>query len=328
MTYVRSRTLKLCVVAGALSALVVVMAFSESASAGTGGTGGSTYLSAPTIMRVTCAAECPSGASTAKANGVAVTAGSTIRVRGRRLRGVLKVQFAGGRKVRPVKIESSRVDVVVPPEAKSGSVMLLEPNGKTSKPSKTTLSMVAPPARPTTGLTGGGAGWRIPLPSGYIVTSQFYEARSYENHPGVDLAISTGTAIYAVGDGRVTQAGSTGGYGNYTCIAHTSAVSSCYAHQSSMLVRAGQTVKKGQLIGRVGCTGSCTGPHLHFEIRVNGAVRCPAPWVGASSAKWCNGGSPGYGSTTVASKSSNARAATTDGWVASQFTAPKGDAAD
>jgi murein DD-endopeptidase MepM/ murein hydrolase activator NlpD len=322
---VLSRTTKLYVCIGALFALAVACALPGTASAGSGG---STYLSAPTIMRVTCASGCPSSASTAKAKALAVNAGSMVRVRGRRLTKVLKVQFAGGKKVRPVKIQGSRIDVVVPTEAKSGPVTLLEANGKASKPSSTTLSMVATPTRQTTGLTGSGGSWRIPLPGGYMVTSPFYEARSYEMHPGVDLAISSGTPIYAIGDGRVSQAGSTGGYGNYTCIAHTSAVSSCYAHQSSMLVSSGQSVTKGQLIGRVGCTGSCTGPHLHFEIRVNGSVRCPAPWVGASSAKWCEGGSPGYGSTQVSSKRTYTSRATTAGWVDSKITAPKGDAAD
>jgi murein DD-endopeptidase MepM/ murein hydrolase activator NlpD len=326
VAYVRSRTTKLCACVGALLALTIACALPPGASAGTGG---STYLSAPTIMRVTCASACPSGsdASTAKAKLLAVSSGSTIRVRGRRLRNVLKVQFAGGRKVRPVKKESSRIDVVVPADAKSGPVTLLEPRGKASKPSSTSLTMIKPPTRQTTGTILPGT-WRIPLPKGYMVTSPFYEARSYEMHPGVDLAISSGTPIYAVGDGQVSQAGSYGGYGNYTCIAHSAAVKSCYAHQSAMFVSEGQNVTKGQLIGRVGCTGSCTGPHLHFEIRVNGAVRCPAPWVGVDSAKWCEAGSPGYGSTEIASKKAGARSASTSGWIDSKIRPPKGDAAD
>jgi murein DD-endopeptidase MepM/ murein hydrolase activator NlpD len=310
-----------CLCISVLAALAVAIPATAEA-----GSGGSTYLSAPTIMRVTCATGCPKGAaSTAKAKSVPVSGGSMIRVRGRRLLKVTKVQFTGGRKVRAAKVESSRVDVMVPPEAKNGPVMLLEPGGKVSKPSSTSLSMVVQPTR-TVGSTTPGT-WRVPLPKGFIVSSQFYEARSYENHPGVDLAISSGTAIYAVADGKVTQAGSYGGYGNYTCVAHTSSVSSCYAHQSQMLVSEGNTVKQGQLIGRVGCTGSCTGPHLHFEIRVNGKVVCPAPWVGASSAKWCAGNSPGYGTTTIASKKASARVAS-DSWIARKFTAPPGDAAE
>ena len=105
------------------------------------------------------------------------------------------------------------------------------------------------------GDTGGG-GYSEPLKATPVVTSLFWEKRSYENHPGVDLAIDSGTPIYAIGAGTVTQAGSNGGYGNYTCIAHTSTMSSCYAHQSSMLVSEGDRVSKGQLIGKVGTTGN------------------------------------------------------------------------
>jgi murein DD-endopeptidase MepM/ murein hydrolase activator NlpD len=172
----------------------------------------------------------------------------------------------------------------------------------------------------------GNGGFRLPLAS-YTLTSTFWEPRSYENHPGVDLATDTGTPIYAIGAGTVTQAGPNGGYGNYTCIAHTSVVSSCYAHQSSILVNSGDRVSKGQRIGLVGSTGNSTGPHLHFEIRVNGDVRCPAPWVGASSSEWCEAGSPGYGSTSTSSRSAGARA-TGNGWIASKVGAPRGDAAD
>jgi murein DD-endopeptidase MepM/ murein hydrolase activator NlpD len=174
--------------------------------------------------------------------------------------------------------------------------------------------------------SSGGGGFRLPLSSGYTLTSTFWESRSYENHPGVDLATDTGTPIYAVGAGTVTQAGSVGGYGNYTCIAHTSVVSSCYAHQSSLLVRQGDRVSKGRLIGKVGSTGNSTGPHLHFEIRVNGDVRCPAPWVGASSSQWCEAGSPGYGSTST--RSVAARTASGGPSIWRKIAAPRGDAAD
>jgi murein DD-endopeptidase MepM/ murein hydrolase activator NlpD len=171
----------------------------------------------------------------------------------------------------------------------------------------------------------GRGGYRIPLDQGYVVTSTFWEKRSYENHPGVDLAVDSGTPIYAIGAGTVTQAGPNGGYGNYTCIAHTSSMSSCYAHQSAILVLEGQRVSKGQLIGRVGSTGNSTGSHLHFEIRVDGDVVCPAPWVGVSSSAWCEADGPGYGTTSV--RSAGARSAGTAS-IWRRIAAPRGDAAD
>jgi murein DD-endopeptidase MepM/ murein hydrolase activator NlpD len=142
--------------------------------------------------------------------------------------------------------------------------------------------------------TDGGA-YRIPLPkNSYTVTSLFWESRSYENHPGVDLAAPTGTPIYASGAGRVSNAGWAGGYGNYTCIQHTQTVRSCYGHQSQILVNVGDTVQAGQKIGAVGSTGNSTGPHLHFEFRRNGSVRCPASYIGITPlSKWCAAGAPG-----------------------------------
>ena len=74
-------------------------------------------------------------------------------------------------------------------------------------------------------------------------------------------------------------AGPTGGYGNYTCIQHTASLSSCYGHQSSIGVSVGQNVTQGQLIGAVGSTGFSTGPHLHFEVRINGAVTNPMNYL-------------------------------------------------
>ena len=70
-------------------------------------------------------------------------------------------------------------------------------------------------------------------------------------------------------------AGPTGGYGNYTCIQHTRTLSTCYGHQSRILVRAGQSVRAGQVIGLTGNTGFSTGPHLHFETRINGVPQDP-----------------------------------------------------
>jgi len=89
-------------------------------------------------------------------------------------------------------------------------------------------------------------------------------------HTGVDYGASTGTPIRAAADGVVVSAEVFGGYGNATVIEHGGGLATLYGHQSSMAVSAGQRVSVGQVIGRVGCTGACTGPHLHFEVRVNG----------------------------------------------------------
>lgn len=89
-------------------------------------------------------------------------------------------------------------------------------------------------------------------------------------HTGVDFAAPTGTPIYAAGDGVVRVAGRRGGYGNYVQIRHTGEFSTAYAHMSRILVRNGQRVRQGEIIGRVGSTGRSTGPHLHYEIIRNG----------------------------------------------------------
>ena len=112
------------------------------------------------------------------------------------------------------------------------------------------------------------------------ITSPFCERRAWEAcHPGIDVGVPAGTPIRAADSGRVVIAGWTGGYGNYTCIQHTASLSSCYAHQSSIGVSVGQNVSQGQVIGAVGCTGMCFGDHLHFEVRINGAVTNPLNYL-------------------------------------------------
>jgi murein DD-endopeptidase MepM/ murein hydrolase activator NlpD len=98
-------------------------------------------------------------------------------------------------------------------------------------------------------------------------------------HEGIDLGAAAGTPITAAGDGVVVSAGPMGGYGNATLIDHGSALATLYAHQSVVVVQAGDPVTKGQLIGAVGCTGLCTGAHLHFEVRVNGTPVDPFGWL-------------------------------------------------
>lgn len=90
-------------------------------------------------------------------------------------------------------------------------------------------------------------------------------------HKGVDFGAPTGTPIYAAGDGTVEKAGWSGGYGKYVRIKHNGTFASAYGHMSAIAVKAGQRVRQGQIIGRVGTTGRSTGPHLHFEVLKAGA---------------------------------------------------------
>ena len=98
-------------------------------------------------------------------------------------------------------------------------------------------------------------------------------------HPGIDIAASSGTPIKAAGDGVVVMAGSNGGYGNWTLIDHGGGLATGYAHQSRIGVRIGQHVSTGEIIGNVGSTGASTGPHLHWEVRVNGTPVDLMGWV-------------------------------------------------
>ncbi len=98
-------------------------------------------------------------------------------------------------------------------------------------------------------------------------------------HTGVDIGASSGTPIKAAGDGVVVMAGSNGGYGNWTLVDHGDGTATGYAHQSSIGVRIGQHVSTGEVIGQVGSTGASTGPHLHWEVRVNGTPVDPMGWV-------------------------------------------------
>ena len=98
-------------------------------------------------------------------------------------------------------------------------------------------------------------------------------------HAGIDIAVPSGTAIHAADSGRVVLMGWVGGYGNYTCIQHTASMSTCYGHQASFATSNGASVSQGQVIGYSDCTGHCFGPHLHFEVRINGAPVDPMGYL-------------------------------------------------
>jgi murein DD-endopeptidase MepM/ murein hydrolase activator NlpD len=98
-------------------------------------------------------------------------------------------------------------------------------------------------------------------------------------HTGIDLSADAGTAIKAAEAGRVIMARTWGGYGRTVVIDHEGGLSTLYAHQSSILVSEGQRVGRGDVIGYVGCTGYCTGPHLHFETREWGTPVDPMKYM-------------------------------------------------
>ncbi len=103
-------------------------------------------------------------------------------------------------------------------------------------------------------------------------------------HEGLDFPAATGTPIYAAGDGMVTATEQTHDYGNIVKINHGSGLETRYAHTSKILVKVGQRVVKGQEIALVGSTGRSTGPHLHYEIRLNGSPLDPRRYLDRNAA--------------------------------------------
>ena len=117
---------------------------------------------------------------------------------------------------------------------------------------------------------------RITSPFGYRIHPILHVRKL---HTGIDIGAPSGARIVAAGNGTVIYAGSNGGYGNFTMIDHGDGLVSCYAHQKKILVSKGQHVSAGTTIGYVGSTGLSTGPHLHFEVRVNGVPKNPMSYL-------------------------------------------------
>jgi murein DD-endopeptidase MepM/ murein hydrolase activator NlpD len=139
-----------------------------------------------------------------------------------------------------------------------------------------------------TGQVGAG-GWVDPLPAGTSTVGSGFGRRlhpiyrTWRMHTGQDLGAATGTPVYAAAAGTVTFAGVSGaltsGYGNLVTLEHPDKLVTLYGHLTVVGVRPGQTVTPGQLIGRVGSTGSSTGPHLHFQVEQHGTPIDPVPWM-------------------------------------------------
>jgi murein DD-endopeptidase MepM/ murein hydrolase activator NlpD len=137
-----------------------------------------------------------------------------------------------------------------------------------------------PPATPAPG-NGACGPLRLTSPVKGTVTSGF-GPRWGRNHDGLDIAAPSGTPIRAAECGIVSFAGVQSGYGNIVCVKHSSRFETCYAHMTNYAVSQGQRVNQGEVIGYVGCTGNCTGPHLHFETHVDGTARDPRPYLGGA----------------------------------------------
>ena len=133
----------------------------------------------------------------------------------------------------------------------------------------TTDASGSPVTAPTTGFI-----WPVSGP----ITSPF-GMRWGTLHPGIDIGVPTGTPIHAVAAGTVIYCGWMSGYGNLVMIDHGGDLATLYGHQSRIAVSCGESVTQGQVIGYSGCTGFCTGPHVHFEVRVNGSPVDPLGYL-------------------------------------------------
>lgn len=140
-----------------------------------------------------------------------------------------------------------------------------------------------------TGITSDASGavisngsWPVP---GYTRVSSPFGYRIHpilgvkKMHTGIDIPAPTGSPVVSVDNGTVISSGVQGGYGNTVMIRHDNGLVSLYAHNSQLVVSAGQRVEKGQVIAKIGSSGRSTGPHLHFEIRVNGTAQNPINYL-------------------------------------------------
>ena len=133
---------------------------------------------------------------------------------------------------------------------------------------------------------GGTMSWPVP---GYTRISSAFGMRThpitgvYKLHTGMDIAAPMGASFIAANEGIVVKAEMNGAYGNMVMIDHGGGVSTLYAHGSQILVKVGQNVKKGDEVLKVGSTGYSTGPHAHFEIRINGQYVNPMDYLTTSS---------------------------------------------
>ena len=156
---------------------------------------------------------------------------------------------------------------------------------KKSTAKKSTGTAVKSTGTVNTAMTISGTkvalGISLSKPVSGIISSRFGARSSIRSsaHTGLDIATSTGTPVAAAASGTVTFAGWKGSYGNLMVITHSNGVQTYYGHCSKLYFSAGATVSQGQTVAAVGSTGNSTGPHLHFEIRVNGVAYNPQNYL-------------------------------------------------
>ena len=129
---------------------------------------------------------------------------------------------------------------------------------------------------------GGILAWPVP---GYTRITSKYSMRvhpitgQYKLHTGIDIGAPEGANFIAANDGIVIKAGENVAYGNMVIVDHGGGITTLYAHGSQILVEVGQVVRRGEAVLKVGSTGYSTGPHAHFEVRINGVTTDPFPYI-------------------------------------------------
>ena len=154
------------------------------------------------------------------------------------------------------------------------------------KAASSSSSSTSSSSRSSSTVSKGSGQFMWPVPSSHSISSPYgyrvhpiYGTKKF--HSGIDIPAPTGTTIVAADSGTVILAsyGYNGGYGNYVIVSHGNGYTTRYAHCSSLSVSVGQQVSKGQKIASVGSTGASTGPHCHFEVRINGETQNPSNYV-------------------------------------------------
>ena len=164
-------------------------------------------------------------------------------------------------------------ELLIPGATKVPTSVVQRPSTNTTKPTNNQQSNQPIGNLPPASTAVGTYIW----PTGAKIITQYYGFQ----HTGVDIAGPIGLPNYAARDGVVikSQCGYNGGYGCYIILDHGGGVTTLYGHNSKLLVSVGEQVSQGQVIGLLGSTGRSTGPHVHFEIRINGKFTNPLQYI-------------------------------------------------